>query len=112
MDDPIVAEPVINMTRHQKLATLLVILGPDSAAQLLEGLDGYELELVSMEMAKVTLISQELRAAILQEFSELPGGNSEGGGRSAAALVEFVGGEHDLPLRTALQDGIVLRVAL
>lgn len=71
MDDPIVAEPVINMTRHQKLATLLVILGPDSAAQLLEGLDGYELELVSMEMAKVTLISQELRAAILQEFSEL-----------------------------------------
>ncbi len=65
------AGQITKMTCHQKLAAFLVILGPESAAQLLKSLDEQELELVSMEMAKETLISQELRAEILQEFSEL-----------------------------------------
>lgn len=71
MDDAIAADPMMKMTRHQKLAALLVILGPDSAAQLLKSLDVHESEIVSMEMAKVTPISQEVRAEILHEFSEL-----------------------------------------
>jgi flagellar motor switch protein FliG len=59
------------MTRHQKLAVLLVLLGTESAAQILKNLDEHEVEQVSSEMSRLTLITQELRQEILREFSEL-----------------------------------------
>src|SRR5208283_2562698 len=71
MEDAIAADQVSKMTRHQKLAALLVILGPESAAQLLKNLEEHEMESVSMEMAKLTLITQELRMEILREFSDV-----------------------------------------
>jgi flagellar motor switch protein FliG len=71
LEDAIAADQVTKMTRHQKLATLLVILGPESAAQMLKNLDEHELEIVSMEMSKLTLVTQELRQEILREFSEM-----------------------------------------
>ncbi|HEY3863210.1 MAG TPA: flagellar motor switch protein FliG [Verrucomicrobiae bacterium] len=67
----IAAHQVSNMTRHQKLAALLVVLGPDSAAQLLKNLEEQEVELVSMEMSKLSLITQEMRQEILREFSQM-----------------------------------------
>ena len=62
---------VAKMTKIQKLATLLVILGPDSAAQLMKNMGEREVELVATEMAKLPLISQELQGDILTEFSEV-----------------------------------------
>ncbi len=59
------------MSKAQKLAALLVILGPESAAQVLKSLDSHELESVSMEMSKLSLISQELQAEILAEFTDV-----------------------------------------
>jgi flagellar motor switch protein FliG len=59
------------MTKLQKLAALLIMLGPESAAQILKILDQHELEVVSMEMSKLTLIGQELQREILREFSEV-----------------------------------------
>lgn len=64
-------EDVSKMTRVQKLAALLVILGPESAAQVLKGFDEHELDVVSGEMAKFTMISQETQENILKEFSEM-----------------------------------------
>jgi len=60
-----------NLSRVQKLACLLVILGPDSAAQILRGFDPLEVENICGEMAKFSLISQELQLEILREFSEV-----------------------------------------
>ena len=57
MEDAIAAEQISKMTRPQKLAALLVILGPESAAQMLKSLEEHELEIVSMEMSKITLIN-------------------------------------------------------
>ena len=57
------------MTRVQKLAALLIILGPESAAQILKSLSPQDLEMVSVEMAKIPIITQELRAEILREMS-------------------------------------------
>jgi flagellar motor switch protein FliG len=71
MEEAIAIDQVSKMTRHQKLAALLVVLGPESAAQVLKNLDEHELEIVSMEMSKLTLITQELRQEILREFSDL-----------------------------------------
>ncbi|MDW8310987.1 MAG: hypothetical protein RMK20_16565, partial [Verrucomicrobiales bacterium] len=62
---------VAQMTNVQKLAALLVILGPDTAAHVLKHLDEHELEVISGEMAKFTFISRELQAAILKEFTEV-----------------------------------------
>jgi flagellar motor switch protein FliG len=55
----------------QKLACLLVILGSDSAAQILRGFDPSEVEGICTEMAKFNMIGQELQLDILREFSEV-----------------------------------------
>lgn len=62
---------ISKMTKLQKLAALLIILGPESAAQILKSLDGQDLDQVSTEMAKLPTITQELRAEILREMSEV-----------------------------------------
>jgi flagellar motor switch protein FliG len=59
------------MSRVQKLAALLIILGPETAAQILKTMDTVELEEVSTEMTKLPMITQELRTAILSEMSEV-----------------------------------------
>jgi flagellar motor switch protein FliG len=71
MEADIAAHQVSKMTRYQKLAALCIILGPESAAQMLKNLDEHELETVSLEMSKLTLITQELRQEILREFTDL-----------------------------------------
>ena len=62
---------IAKMSKVQKLAALLVILGPDSAAQMLKNLDEHELEAVSMEMSKLGIVSQEMQAEILKEFTDV-----------------------------------------
>ncbi|HEY2952160.1 MAG TPA: flagellar motor switch protein FliG [Verrucomicrobiae bacterium] len=57
------------MTKVQKLAALLIILGPESAAQILRSLSPQDLNVVSAEMAQMPMITQELRADILREMS-------------------------------------------
>jgi flagellar motor switch protein FliG len=71
MEADIAALQITQMTRHQKLATLLVILGAESAAQILKNLDEHEVELISTEMSKLTLVTQEMRQEVLREFSEM-----------------------------------------
>ena len=59
------------LTKVQKLAIFLIMLGQDCAAQILKNLDEHELEAVTSEMAKQALVPQEVQAAILQEFSDV-----------------------------------------
>jgi flagellar motor switch protein FliG len=67
----IASHQISKMSRHQKLAALLVLLGAESAAQILKTLDEHEVELISTEMSKLSLITQEMRQEILREFSEM-----------------------------------------
>jgi flagellar motor switch protein FliG len=71
MEAEVASFQVSKMTRHQKLAALLIILGADSAAQILKSLEEHEMELVSSEMSRLALITQEMRQEILREFSEM-----------------------------------------
>jgi flagellar motor switch protein FliG len=59
------------MTKVQKLAALLIILGPESAAKVLKSFGPQDLEAVSAEMARMPVITQELRVQILNEMSEV-----------------------------------------
>lgn len=61
--------PIEKMTKVQKLAALLVLLGPESASALMKTFDEHELEVVTAEMAKLSLINQEMQQALLREFS-------------------------------------------
>ena len=59
------------LTKPQKLAALLIMLGPESATQILQHLEDHELEAVTSEMTKFTMISQELQFEILREFTQV-----------------------------------------
>lgn len=59
------------LTRTQKLAALLIIIGPENAAQILKGLGDPEMQLVSAEMARMPMIDRELQMEVLREFSEV-----------------------------------------
>ena len=59
------------LTRPQKLAVLLCMLGPESAAAILKHFDDREMELVIGEMGKLELISHELQAQVLKEFGDV-----------------------------------------
>src|SRR5271156_4016201 len=95
METDIPAIEIAKMTKQQKLAALLVILGPESAAHILKNLDEHELETISLEMSKFNLIGQELQREILREFSEVAlqagTGILGGGGYTRAALEKSVG---------------------
>ena len=56
------------LTRLQKLAGFLLILEPDNAAHIMEQLEAPEMEAVSAEMAKISVISIELQNEIMDEF--------------------------------------------
>jgi flagellar motor switch protein FliG len=58
-------------SRVQKLAALLVILGPEAASQVLRGFEAHEVEAVSSEMARFPMIDRELQNEILRDFSEV-----------------------------------------
>lgn len=60
---------VTKMTKVQKLAALMVIIGPEAAAQVMKNLDEHELDAVSAEMAKMAIISQDIQGEILKEFT-------------------------------------------
>jgi len=71
---PAAAEPAAEkneLTKTQKLAALLIMLGPESAAQILKQFQPREIEAISREMARFNLISQEQQEEILGEFSEV-----------------------------------------
>src|SRR3984957_16307672 len=59
------------LTKTQKLAALLVMLGPDSAAVILKQFQPREVEAISREMARFNLITREQQRDILSEFSNV-----------------------------------------
>ena len=71
MQMEIPALEIAKMSKLQKLGALLIILGPESAAQLMKSLDEHDLESLSLEMSKLASISQDLQWEILREFTDV-----------------------------------------
>ncbi len=68
-DAPAAEYEALNKT--QKLAALLVMLGPESAAEILKQFQPREIESISREMTRFSLITREQQEEILHEFSEI-----------------------------------------
>jgi flagellar motor switch protein FliG len=83
------------MTKIQKLAALLILLGAESASHILKHFDDQELEGVTAEMAKISFVTQELQQELLHEFGSvaIQAGSSILGGleTTRAALEKSVG---------------------
>ncbi|HWQ89480.1 MAG TPA: flagellar motor switch protein FliG [Desulfitobacteriaceae bacterium] len=60
-----------NRTGLQKAAILIIALGPEHAAPVLQHLSEEELELLTLEMVNVRRVSQEERDSVLREFHQL-----------------------------------------
>jgi flagellar motor switch protein FliG len=86
---------VSRMTQVQKLAALLVIVGPEAAAALMKNLNETELSAVTTEMTKLTLVDKPTQEEILRDFSEVAAQASsavQGGVDYTKAVLErFVG---------------------
>jgi len=59
------------LNKTQKLAMLLVMLGPESGGVIMRQLQPREVEAVSREMARFNLITREQQLEILEEFSDV-----------------------------------------
>jgi len=57
------------LTRPQKLAAFLILLGPESAGEILRQFDNAQLETVAREMASIPYVDPSMREAILDEFA-------------------------------------------
>ncbi|MGA2247012.1 MAG: flagellar motor switch protein FliG [Verrucomicrobiota bacterium] len=67
--DPEAAAENGTLNKVQMLAALLVMLGSDSASVILRQFQPREIEAISREMARFTLITREQQEQILHEFS-------------------------------------------
>ncbi len=59
------------MNKVQKLAALLIVIGPEAASQVMKNLDERELDGIAAEMAKFPMIPQETQRDLLKEFTEV-----------------------------------------
>ena len=59
------------MSRPQKLALLMIALGPDASATLLKRFDAKDAENICKEIGNFPIIDQEIKDCVLDEFSEI-----------------------------------------
>ncbi|QTA38264.1 flagellar motor switch protein FliG [Thermosipho ferrireducens] len=63
--------PEKGIAGKRKAAILLVLMGPETAANVLKNLDDTEVEQLTIEIANLGKVSDEEREAVLQEFQNL-----------------------------------------
>jgi flagellar motor switch protein FliG len=88
-------------TRLQKLATFLIVVGPEGAAEILRQFDDTELESVCREMGQLAVVTDAMRTATLEEFAPVIGdslGFTLGGLDYARRALELTRGEHKASL--------------
>jgi flagellar motor switch protein FliG len=63
--------PIAGLNKTQKLAALLVVLGPEEAAVILSAFNQRQMEQIMTEMAKIEFLSAEVQQCLLEEFSSV-----------------------------------------
>ena len=64
-------DPLRGWSKRQKLAGLLVVLGKDMAAQVLNDFDERDVEEISTEMARIEFVTLDAQRALLKEFTSV-----------------------------------------
>lgn len=58
-----------SLSRVQRLATFLVVIGPEAAAHVLKEFDDESIEIICKEMTQIASIEESLQKAAVEEFS-------------------------------------------
>ena len=66
-----ISEKYASMSRVEKLALLMIALGPDASSTLLKRFDAKDAENICKKIADFQIVDQELQECVLDEFSEL-----------------------------------------
>ena len=66
-----VGERYARLSRHEKLALLMIALGPDASSTLLKRFDQKDADSICKKIAELPLVNQELKDCVLDEFSEI-----------------------------------------
>jgi len=61
------------LSRQQKLAIFLIVIGPEAAAEVLRHFDDAEIELICREMSQYTMVSNATRQRALEELTPVVG---------------------------------------
>ncbi len=85
------------LSRQQKLAVFLIIIGPQAAAEVLRQFDDVEIELICREMSTITVVPNEVQRLSMEEFSPLIArsvGSALGGLAYAQRTLEIAKGDY------------------
>jgi len=85
------------LSRQQKLAVFLIIIGPEAAAEVLRHFDDPEIEMLCREMSAITSIPREVQRLSIDEFSGLvatSAGSAMGGLGYAQRTLEIAKGDY------------------
>jgi flagellar motor switch protein FliG len=63
--------PIAGLNKIQKLAALLVVLGPEEASVILSAFSQRQMEQIMGEMAKIEFLSADVQQSLLEEFSSV-----------------------------------------
>ena len=63
--------PLAGLSKVQKLAGLLVVLGPEEASVILSSFNQRQMEQIMGEMAKIEFLSADVQQGLLEEFSSV-----------------------------------------
>ncbi|MFX9855373.1 flagellar motor switch protein FliG, partial [Acinetobacter baumannii] len=59
------------MSNRRKAAIILSVVGPERAAKVIRHLGEDQVEMLTLEMARIERVSPDVRAQVIQEFHEL-----------------------------------------
>jgi flagellar motor switch protein FliG len=85
------------LSRQQKLAVFLIVIGPEAAAEVLRQFDDAEIELLCREMSTFTIIPAPAQRLAIDEFSALvanSAGSALGGLGYAQRTLEIAKGDY------------------
>ena len=85
-----------DLTKLQKLAIFLIVLGPEPAAEILRQFEDAEIEAICKEMTNFQVIDQNLQEKVVREFSSVIGANAgslTGGAAFARRTLELAKGD-------------------
>lgn len=66
-----VSDRYAKMAKHDRLALLMIALGPDAASTLLKRFDAKDAENICKRIGDFPIVEQELKDCVLDEFSEI-----------------------------------------
>lgn len=85
------------LSRQQKLAVFLIVIGPEAAAEVLRQFDDSEIEMLCREMSTFTIIPSAAQKLAMEEFSMLvaqSAGSALGGLAYAQRTLEIAKGDY------------------